>query len=290
MRIDFLYWEDCPSHPDALARLRQVLIEEAVSDDIQIIRIDTQEDAERHRFPGSPTIRFDGVDLQPEGVQGQAMLTCRTYRTEIGRLSPLPTAAMIRHALHTHRQSPKKARRHMMTLALSEGLIPFSLPATDGKPVSPEQYKNTPVLGVVFWCNHCPYVKAWESRMIALQKEYAGRGVQFVLISSNDPIKYPDDSFDAMKTLAREKGYPFPYVFDESQDVARAYGATRTPEVFLFDRTRVLRYHGAPDDNFEDPDGVKHHYLKDAIEAVLAGRTPATPDTAPRGCTIKWKG
>ena len=109
-RIDFLYWEDCPSHPDALARLRQVLIEEGVSDEIHIIRIDTQEDAERHRFPGSPTIRFDGVDLQPEGVQGHAVLTCRTYHTETGRLSPLPTVAMIRRALHRQRQAPKEVQ------------------------------------------------------------------------------------------------------------------------------------------------------------------------------------
>ncbi len=99
MRIEFIYWEDCPSHADALARLRQVLQEEGLPEDIEVIRIDTQEEAERHRFPGSPTIRFDGVDLQPEGVQGQAMLTCRTFRTETGRLSPLPTTTMIRRAL-----------------------------------------------------------------------------------------------------------------------------------------------------------------------------------------------
>ncbi|MGH2373107.1 MAG: DF family (seleno)protein, partial [bacterium] len=105
MRIDFLYWEDCPSHPDALARLRQVLREEGLPDDVSVIRIDTQEDADRHRFPGSPTIRFDGEDIQPEGVQGQAMLTCRTFRTEDGRLSPLPTATMIRRALHRRRAS-----------------------------------------------------------------------------------------------------------------------------------------------------------------------------------------
>ncbi|MDR7420580.1 MAG: thioredoxin family protein [Armatimonadota bacterium] len=178
----------------------------------------------------------------------------------------------------------------MMTLALRERLIPFSLPTTDGHTVSPEQFADAPVLGVVFWCNHCPYVKAWESRMIALQKEYASRGVRFILISSNDPAKYPEDSFEAMKTVAREKGYPFPYAFDESQEVARRYGATRTPEVFLFDRSRTLRYHGAPDDNFENPDAVTQRYLKDAIDALLAGGEPAVTETPPKGCTIKWKG
>jgi hypothetical protein len=108
MRVEFLYWEDCPSHPEALARLREVMVEERVTDPITIIRVDTQADADRHQFPGSPTIRFDGTDLQPEGVQGQAMLTCRTYRTEAGRLSPLPTAAMIRRAIRA-RQAPKEA-------------------------------------------------------------------------------------------------------------------------------------------------------------------------------------
>jgi hypothetical protein len=105
MHIEFLYWEDCPSHPDALARLRQVITEAGVQADLDVIRVDTQEDAERHRFPGSPTIRIDGEDLQPEGVQGQAMLTCRTYRTETGRLSPLPTATMIQRALQAHATS-----------------------------------------------------------------------------------------------------------------------------------------------------------------------------------------
>lgn len=176
-----------------------------------------------------------------------------------------------------------------MTLALRERLIPFALPATDGHTISADMYADKPVLGVVFWCNHCPYVKAWEDRMIAVQREYADRGVQFVLISSNDPVQYPDDSFDAMKALAQKKAYPFPYLFDESQEVARAYGAARTPEIFLFDRERVLRYHGAPDDNFENPGAVQAPYLKDALEALLAGRDPTTAETPPKGCTIKWK-
>jgi hypothetical protein len=110
MKIEFLYWEDCPSHPDALARLRDVLRAEGVEDEIEIIRVASQEDADRHAFPGSPTIRFDGVDLQPEGVQGAAVLTCRTYRTEVGRLSPLPTITMIRDAVRTARLSHSGGR------------------------------------------------------------------------------------------------------------------------------------------------------------------------------------
>lgn len=176
-----------------------------------------------------------------------------------------------------------------MPLAIGDRLVPFSLPATDGTTVSPEQFADRAVLGVVFWCNHCPYVKAWEDRLIAVGREFASRGVQLLVISSNDPVAYPDDSFEAMAARAREKAYPFPYLFDESQETARRYGATRTPEIFLFDRDRVLRYHGAPDDNFENPDAVTAHFLRDAIAALLAGRTPATATTPPKGCTIKWR-
>ena len=107
MPIEFLYWEECPSHEDALARLRQVMSEEGVSDTVTIIRIDSEDDAVRECFPGSPTIRIDGVDLQPEGAETTA-LSCRTYLTETGRLSPLPTATMIRRALHAQRHIPKE--------------------------------------------------------------------------------------------------------------------------------------------------------------------------------------
>jgi hypothetical protein len=112
MHVQFLYWEDCPSHPEALARLREALAQEGLPADVEIIRIDTEEDALRHTFPGSPTIRIDGADLQPEGAQGGAMLTCRTYRTETGRLSPLPTATMIRRALQAARGDTTREGYH----------------------------------------------------------------------------------------------------------------------------------------------------------------------------------
>jgi len=102
-------------------------------------------------------------------------------------------------------------------------------------------------------------------------------------------VKYPDDSFPKMQERAREKGFNFPYLYDETQEVARAYGAERTPEVFLFDAQAVLRYHGTVDDNYEEPTEVKRHHLRDALDAVLANRAPATPQTQPVGCTIKWK-
>lgn len=176
-----------------------------------------------------------------------------------------------------------------MALALKSTLQPFTLPGTDGRTYRPEDFRDATVFGVIFSCNHCPYARAWEERLIQIQRDYADRAVRFVLVSSNDPAKYPDDSFEQMQLRAQAKAYPFPYLFDETQEVARAYGATRTPEVFLFDEGRVLRYHGAPDDNFEDPAAVRHHYLREAIEALLKAAAPPAAETRPVGCTIKWR-
>lgn len=177
----------------------------------------------------------------------------------------------------------------MASLTLESQVIPFALPGTDARTHTADGYRQAKVLGVIFTCNHCPYARAWEDRLIQLQRTYAGSGVQFLLINSNDPAKYPDDSFENMQHRAKEKGYPFPYLFDETQEVARSYGAARTPEIFLFDAQRALRYHGAPDDHYEDPRAVTRHYLREAIEALLAGRRPETTETGPVGCTIKWK-
>lgn len=113
--------------------------------------------------------------------------------------------------------------------------------------------------------------------------------MRFVLINSNDPEKVPDDSFAQMKVRAREYAYPFPYLFDATQEVARQYGATRTPEVFLFDASQTLRYHGAPDDNVDDAQAVRQHFLREALDAVLLDRPPALAETPPKGCTIKWR-
>src|SRR5574341_1178043 len=150
----------------------------------------------------------------------------------------------------------------MAPLALESRLITFALKGTDGKTHRPEDYAGAKVLGVIFHCNHCPYAQAWEGRLIQAQRDYAARGVRLLLINSNDPAKYPDDSFARMQQRARENRYPFPYLFDEPQEVARQYGAVRTPEIFLFDAHRMLRYHGAPDDNYEDPQAVRHAYLR----------------------------
>ena len=123
--------------------------------------------------------------------------------------------------------------------------------------------------------------------MIALQAGYAGRGVRFVAVNSNDAARYPEDSFEQMVKHASQAGFNFDYLHDPLQSVVRSLGAERTPEVFLFDRDRQLVYHGAIDDS-RDETGVRAHYLRDALEAALAGETPALAETPPSGCTVKW--
>lgn len=177
----------------------------------------------------------------------------------------------------------------MTTLQTGAKAISFKLPGVDGRTHSLSDYGDKEAIAVIFSCNHCPYVQAWEDRMIQLQKDYASKGAQFLVISSNDPKQYPADDFEHMKARAKDKGFPFPYLFDETQEIARAYSAERTPEVFLFNKAGELRYHGAIDDNYEEPSAVKEEYFRDALEAVLAGRTPEVEDTKPVGCTIKWK-
>src|SRR5262245_8006178 len=175
-----------------------------------------------------------------------------------------------------------------MTLTLATEAPPLDLPGADGGTHSLDDYADAPVLAVVWSCNHCPYVLAWEDRMSAIQRDYADRGFRLVAINSNDAESHPADSFDAMKQHAAEKGFPFPYLHDEDQSVARAYGPERTPEVFLFDADRRLVYHGAIDDS-RDEAAVSENYLRDAIDAVLDGRDPEQSDTPPVGCSIKWR-
>ena len=167
--------------------------------------------------------------------------------------------------------------------------IDFNLPATGGKDYSLGTFKDRKALAVIFSCVHCPYVLAWEDRIISLQKEFAGQGAAFVLICANDAVKYPQDNFENMKKHAAQKKYPFPFLRDESQEVSRAYGAERTPEVFLFDGEHNLAYHGVVDDNHENPAAVTQHYFRDALQAVLDGNKAPTPWVAPKGCSIKWK-
>jgi hypothetical protein len=141
---------------------------------------------------------------------------------------------------------------------------------------------------VIFSCNHCPYVQAYEDRLVLLQRDYADRGVQFVAINSNDELAYPEDNLSNMTARAQAKGFNFPYLRDASQHAAAAYGATHTPQLFVFDRARRLAYTGKIDDNWQDAQRVSRHFLRETLEALLRGETPATATTHAIGCTIKW--
>ena len=164
----------------------------------------------------------------------------------------------------------------------------FDLDGVDGRRYSLDDYADADVLVLIQSCNHCPYVQAWEDRMAELQREFGDRGFRLVAISSNDAENYPEDSFEKMQERAAARGFNFDYLYDPSQGVARSLEAERTPEVFLFDRDRRLRYHGAIDDSRSEH-AVTQHYLRDALDAVLAGGEPPVAETMPVGCTVKWR-
>ena len=177
-----------------------------------------------------------------------------------------------------------------MTIAIGEKIKSFQLKNVDGSIVSSEDLtSNAKATVIIFSCNHCPYVLAWEDRMVNFGKTYQAKGTPFALINANDAVNYPADSFSEMVKRAKEQAYPFPYLHDESQEVARSYGASKTPEVFVFDSMGLLRYHGRIDDSYDDPNAVRSHDLREALEAVLAGEEPKTTKTVPVGCTIKWR-
>jgi len=181
-----------------------------------------------------------------------------------------------------------------------------NLPGVDGKKYGSDDFAGKKILVVVFSCNHCPYVKAYEERMISFQKIYDDKGVQLVAINSNETKNYPEDNFDEMVKNAKNKNFNFIYLRDDDQLVADAFGATHTPEFFVFsteggslpdrqagasggDEKRILRYHGKMDDNWQNPAAIKEKYLQDAIDAILSDKEIKTPETFSIGCTIKWK-
>jgi len=180
------------------------------------------------------------------------------------------------------------------TLTIGQTAPDFDLPATDGRRYSLAGFNDATILVVVFSCNHCPYVVGSEDRMIYFARRYADRGVRLVAINSNETERHPTDSFEHMVERARQKQFPFPYLRDETQNVARAYGALRTPHFYAFQRNDQggwrLAYTGRMDDNPRTPGAEKTHELADAIDALLSGQAPAVPVTNPIGCNVKWKG
>jgi peroxiredoxin len=176
------------------------------------------------------------------------------------------------------------------TLQIGQSAPDFKLPGVDGKQYSLANFKDAKLLVVVFSCNHCPYVVGSEDRMIRFAKDYAGRGVKMVAINSNETENHPTDSLDHMVTRAKEKNFPFAYLRDESQEAALAYGALRTPHFYVFDAQRKLRYTGRMDDNPKMESAAKTHELRDAVDAILAGKKPPVEQINPLGCNVKWKG
>jgi len=165
----------------------------------------------------------------------------------------------------------------------------FDLPGVDGRNHSLASLSDARVLVVIFTCNHCPYAKAVEDRLVALQRDYLERGVRLCAINPNDEQAYPDDSFAAMVQRAQQKGFTFPYLRDQSQAVARAYDAACTPDIFAFGPERKLLYNGRLDDNWQQPDKVQRHDLRRALDLTLEAR-PLDFDPVPSmGCSIKWK-
>lgn len=173
----------------------------------------------------------------------------------------------------------------------------FQLRNVDGRTVSLADYKAQKGIIVVFTSNHCPFSKAYEDRILALDRKFAPLGYPVLAIMPNDPAAYAEDSFENMQVRARDKNYSFPYTIDDTQAIAKAFGASRTPQVFVLKKVRtadgtdqfVIDYSGAIDDNPQDATGVQKRYADDAVTALLAGRTVPVPATKAIGCGIKWK-
>lgn len=166
----------------------------------------------------------------------------------------------------------------------------FSLKSTNDKMVSLKDYKNAKGFVIIFTCNHCPFAKAYEDRIIALDKKYSGLGYPVIAINPNNPAKQADDSFEKMKVRAKEKGFTFPYLFDDGQKIYPQYGATKTPHVYLLQKTakgNEVKYIGAIDDNYEDEQAVKEKYLENAIKALLNNKEITVKETKAIGCSIK---
>jgi peroxiredoxin len=174
-------------------------------------------------------------------------------------------------------------------IGIGERAPDFELPNVDGESHLLGGTEGDSVTVVYWTCNHCPYALAWHDRLLEAARDYSDRGVRFLAINSNDHDRYPADSFEAMAERVEAEGdWPHPYLRDESQGVARAWGAQKTPHVFVLDRDRRLRYHGAPDADYDDASHAAA-YIRDALDAVLEGRDPERSQTPAVGCGVKWR-
>ncbi len=175
---------------------------------------------------------------------------------------------------------------------IGDSVRDFKLKNVDGKMVSMSDYSDAKGFIVVFTCNHCPFSKAYETRIMQLDKKYAPLGFPVIAINPNDVVKSPGDSYENMQELSNEKSYSFPYLYDESQKVATEFGASRTPHVFILqkdEKAAMVKYIGAIDDNADEPENVKVKYVQDALNSIISGKNVEVAETKAIGCTIKWK-
>jgi peroxiredoxin len=196
------------------------------------------------------------------------------------------TAALVMAATAAWSQGTPKV------LAIGAGVpkADIKMASADGRSVSINDVKGNKGTLVIFTCNHCPWAKAWQTRIVDLGNTYAQRGVGVMLVNSNDPEAYEEDAFPVMQERAKELKMEVPYVVDATSDLARAFGASHTPEAFLFDRKGKLVYHGGIDDNAREPEKVSARWLRDALEATVAGKAVALKETKALGCGIKLRG
>lgn len=184
------------------------------------------------------------------------------------------------------------AQRPTTGHTLGDVVAPFSLKNVDGRMIGLTEYKAQKGIIVVFTSNHCPFSKAYEERILALDRKFGPQGYPVLAIMSSDVSLYEDDSFDQMQARARTKNYTFPYLLDDTQVVAKAFGATRTPEVYVLKRNGerfTVEYIGSVDDSPQDAAGVQRAYVDEAATSLLASRPVVTPLTKPIGCAIKLK-
>ncbi|WP_291275953.1 thioredoxin family protein [Flavobacterium sp.] len=175
---------------------------------------------------------------------------------------------------------------------IGDKAIDFKLKNIDDKTFSLADKKDAKGFIVVFTCNHCPYAMKYEDRIIALNNKYSKLGYPVVAINPNDAVAYPDDSFANMKKRAKEKSFTFPYLVDETQEIAKTYGASKTPHVFVLKKENadlIVKYIGAIDDNTDNASAVTVKYVEQAVDALLAGKEVPTTTTKAIGCGIKWK-
>ena len=172
---------------------------------------------------------------------------------------------------------------------LDSKIIDFNLPGIDDRHHSLKEYVDANVLVIIFMCNHCPYVKGVAGRFTEFQKNFEGKGVRLIGINSNDTVSYPEDSFENMKLFAKEYNLNFPYLFDETQSIAKQYDAVCTPDIYVYNKERKLKYRGRLDDNWKDVNAVREKDLEKAVNLILQGKDIEFSQIPSMGCSIKWK-